>query len=146
MIAIACDHAAYEFKEKLKKYLSQKNYQYKDYGCLSPESVDYPDYAILAAKAVASKECDIGIVMCGTGIGMSIAANKIRGIRCALCSDEFSAKATREHNDANMLSLGVRVLDEEKALRLVDIFLSTPFSSDERHMRRVQKITQIEQI
>lgn len=144
MIAIACDHAAYEFKQKLMQYLSGRNLQYKDFGCFSGESVDYPDFALLAAKSVASGECDRGIIMCGTGIGMSIVANKVKGVRCAACSDEFSTKATREHNDANILSLGVRVLDEDKALRLVDIFLNTPFSFDERHIRRIQKITQIE--
>ena len=108
--------------------------------CIKRQSVDYPIYGQAAAKAVASGECDKGIIICGTGIGISISANKIKGIRAALCHDCFSAQATREHNDANMLAMGARVIGPGLALKIVDIFLDTPFSNDERHVRRIGMI------
>lgn len=144
MIAIACDHAAVDFKEEIKKHLSERGIAYKDFGSDGKASADYPDFAYPAAVAVRDGECEKGILICGTGIGMSIAANKVRGIRCALCADTFSARATREHNDANMLALGARVIGIGLALDIVDIFLDTPFSEAERHSRRIGKIADIE--
>ena len=116
MIAIACDHAALKLKNTVKERLESKGFEVKDFGCHTPEAVDYPDYAKAAACAVASGECEKGVLICGTGIGMSIAANKVKGIRCALCGDTFSARATREHNDANMLALGERVTGDRKSV------------------------------
>ncbi len=145
MIAIGCDHAATELKNKIKNRLESQGFTVKDFGCHSNQAVDYPDYAIAVAKAVASGECEKGVLICGTGIGMSIAANKVKGIRCALCGDTFSARATREHNNANILALGQRVTGEGLALDIVDVFFGTAFSGDERHMRRIEKITQIEE-
>lgn len=142
MLAIACDHGGYALKQEIIAYLEAHNVEYKDFGCDSTEAVDYPEYGRRAAKAVASGECDKGIVICGTGIGISISANKVPGIRCALCHDCFSAAATREHNDANMLALGARVIGAGHAIKVVETFLNTPFSNDERHIRR---ITQIEE-
>lgn len=140
MIALGCDHGGYELMQEVKDFLTKKGYEYKDFGCYSTESVDYPEYGRAAAEAVASGECQYGIVICGTGIGISITANKVPGIRCALCTDCFMAQATREHNDANMLAFGARVLGVGSALKIVDTFLSTPFSNDERHKRRIAKI------
>jgi len=140
MIALGCDHGGYELMQEVKAFLTKKGYEYKDFGCYSTESVDYPEYGRAAAEAVASGECECGIVICGTGIGISITANKVPGIRCALCTDCFMAQATREHNDANMLAFGARVLGVGSALKIVDTFLSTPFSNDERHKRRIAKI------
>ena len=140
MIALACDHGGYELKEKVKAYLEEKKLEYKDFGCYSKESVDYPEFGKKAALAVANKECEKGIVICTTGIGISIAANKVKGVRAALCSDCFSARATREHNDANVLALGAGVTGEKLALEIVDIFLNTPFSNEERHQRRIDQI------
>jgi ribose 5-phosphate isomerase B len=145
MIAIGCDHAAVALKETVKKFLTENGYEVKDFGANAGESVDYPDKALLVAECVASGEADKGIIICGTGIGVSIAANKVKGIRCALCSDTFSAHATREHNDANMLAFGERVVGTGLALEIVDAFVSTPFSNAERHVRRIGKITAIEQ-
>ena len=136
MIALGCDQGGYLLMQKVKKHLEERSLEYKDFGCYSEESVDYPVYAKKAATAVADGECDRGILICGTGIGISIAANKIRGIRAALCHDCFSAAATREHNDANMLAMGGRVIGEGLALKIVDTFLDTPFSGEERHVRR----------
>lgn len=144
MIAIACDHAAVQFKEEIMRHLTERNIPYRDFGSDGREAADYPDFALPAALAVQSGACDKGILICGTGIGMSMAANKVKGIRCALCSDTFSAHATREHNDANMLALGARVLGMGLALDIVDIFLDTPFSGEERHTRRIGKIAAIE--
>ncbi len=144
MIAIGCDHAALKLKNTIKDHLTSKGFEVEDFGCFSEQSVDYPDYAIKVAEAVAEKKCDLGILICGTGIGMSIAANKVKGIRCAHCSDTFSAKATRQHNDANVLALGERVVGAGLALDIVDCFVNTPFSNDERHVRRISKITEIE--
>lgn len=140
MIALGCDHGGYELMQEVKALLEKKGLEYKDYGCYSTDAVDYPEYGRKAAEAVASGECERGIVICGTGIGISISANKVKGIRCALCSDCFSATATREHNDANMLAMGARVLGTGLALKIVETFLDTPFSNDERHKRRIAKI------
>ena len=145
MIAIGCDHAAYGFKTLIIDHLREKGYELKDFGTFDAEKkVDYPDFAFEVANAVASHECEKGILICGTGIGMSIAANKVKGIRCAHCSDTFSARATRQHNDANILAMGERTLGPGLALDIVDIFLTTEFSGDERHVRRLQKISDYE--
>lgn len=140
MIALGCDHGGYELMQEVKAFLESKGYEYKDFGCYSTASVDYPEYGKAAANAVASGECELGIIICGTGIGISISANKVPGIRCALCSDCFSAAATKEHNNANMLALGARVLGPGLALKIVETFLETPFSNDERHIRRIAMI------
>ncbi|MGN0334274.1 MAG: ribose 5-phosphate isomerase B [Lachnospiraceae bacterium] len=140
MIALGCDHGGYELMQEVKKYLETQELEYRDFGCYSTDSVDYPEFGRAAAEAVANGTCDRGIVICGTGIGISITANKVRGIRCALCSDCFSAEATREHNDANMLAMGARVLGPGLAIKIVDTFLNTEFSNDERHIRRIEKI------
>ena len=140
MIAIGCDHGGYELKEKVVAYLKENNYEVKDFGCYSTESVDYPVFGKAAAEAVASGECDKGIVICTTGIGISISANKVKGIRCALCSDSLSAKMTRLHNDANMLALGGGVTGKNLAIEIVDTFLDTEFSEGENHKRRISKI------
>ena len=142
-IAIGCDHGGVELKEEIKKYLFEAGYETKDFGTNSNESCDYPDYAILVAEAVASKEFDFGILICGTGIGIGIAANKIPGIRAALCSDTFSAHATREHNDANILTIGQRVVGPGLALDIVKTFLNTKFEGG-RHQNRIDKISEIE--
>lgn len=142
-IAIGCDHGGVELKEEIKKYLFEAGYETKDFGTNSNESCDYPDYAILVAEAVASKEFDFGILICGTGIGIGIAANKIPGIRAALCSDTFSAHATREHNDANILTIGQRVVGPGLALDIVKTFLNTKFEGG-RHQNRIDKIAEIE--
>lgn len=143
-VAIACDHAALELKNAVKKHLTDREFEVVDFGINEPGSVDYPDYALPVAEAVASGKADKGILICGTGIGMSICANKVKGIRCALCSDTFSARATREHNDANVLAFGERVVGGGLALDIVDAFLDTPFSNAERHVKRIDKITAIE--
>ncbi|MGI6230218.1 MAG: ribose 5-phosphate isomerase B [Tractidigestivibacter sp.] len=144
MIALGCDHGGYELLQEVKKHLDERGLEYKDFGTYSTESVDYPDYAAKVARAVQSGECERGILICGTGIGVSIVANKFKGIRAALCSDCFSAEATRQHNDANILTMGARVLGPGLALKIVDTFLDTPFSNAERHIRRIAKITEIE--
>lgn len=140
MIGIGSDHGGYELKEKVKKHLEERGLAYKDFGTYSTASCDYPVYGRAVAEAVASGECDRGIIICGTGIGISITANKVKGIRAALCSDCFSAQATREHNDANILAMGARVLGDGLAMKIVDTFLDTPFSGDERHVRRISMI------
>ena len=145
MIAIGCDHAAVALKKSIIEFLTNKGYQVKDFGAHEGEAVDYPDKGLEVAECVASGEAEFGIVICGTGIGISISANKVKGIRCALCSDTFSAKATREHNNANMLAFGERVIGTGLALEIVDAFVSTPFSNAERHVRRINKITAIEE-
>ena len=144
MIALGCDHAGLELKNIIKDHLDMRKIEYKDFGTYTPGSTDYAVYAELAAKAVASGECSLGLLFCGTGVGISMAANKVRGIRAACCSDAFSAEMTRLHNDANMLCLGGRVVTPEKAIELVDIFLDTPFSGEERHARRIAQITELE--
>ena len=140
MIAIASDHGGFQLKETIRQYLEERGLEYRDYGTYDEASCDYPDYAKAAARAVADGECKRGIVVCGTGIGVSLAANKVHGIRCALCGDVFSAQMSREHNDANMLALGARVLGTGLALKITETFLDTPFSNDERHKRRIAKI------
>lgn len=140
MIAIGSDHGGFELKEKLMEHLSERGLEYKDFGTYSSASCYYPVYAKAVANAVASGECDRGIIICGTGIGVSITANKVRGIRAALCGDCFSAEATRQHNDANVLCMGARVVGEGLALKIADTFLDTPFSNDERHIRRISMI------
>lgn len=140
MIAIGSDHGGFELKKKLMEHLSEIGFEYKDFGTYSSASCDYPVYAKAVANAVASGECDRGIIICGTGIGVSITANKVRGIRAALCGDCFSAEATRQHNDANVLCMGARVVGEGLALKIADTFLDTPFSNDERHIRRISMI------
>lgn len=140
MIAIGCDHGGFELKQEIIKYLEEKKIEYKDYGCYNTNSVDYPEYAKKVANAVVSKEAEKGILICGTGIGISIAANKVKGVRAALCHDCFSAQATREHNDSNILALGGRIVGPGLAVQIVDIFLHTPFSNDERHVRRIEQI------
>ena len=139
-IALGCDHGAYDLKEAIKKHLEANGHTVKDFGCFDKSSCDYPDFAGAAAKAVAAGECERGIVCCTTGIGVSITANKVRGVRCALCADCFSAEATRQHNDANVLALGARVTGPGLAVKITDVFLDTPFSNDERHIRRIAKI------
>ena len=140
MIAIACDHGGFAYKQTIMQHLADRQIEFRDFGTYTPDSCDYPEFAKPVARAVASGEYDKGILICGTGIGMSLAANKIRGIRAAVCGDAFSARATREHNDANILCMGARVISEAKALEITDIFLDTPFSGDERHIRRISKI------
>ncbi len=144
MLALGSDHAGYPLKLEIMKHLDERNIRYKDYGCYSADSCDYAVFAEKTANAVISGECERGLLFCGTGVGISIAANKVKGIRAACCSDEFSAEATRLHNDANILCLGARVVDAEKAVKLVDLFLDTPFSNEERHIRRIAQITEIE--
>ena len=139
MVAIGCDHGGYGLKLEIIKYLESKGVEYKDFGC-NGESVDYPIYAQKVGQAIVNGECEKGILICGTGIGISIAANKIKGIRCALCSDCFSAEMTRVHNDSNIIALGGRVVGPELAIKMVDIWLNTPFSDDERHIRRIDMI------
>lgn len=140
MIAIGSDHGGFELKQEISAHLEKRGLSFKDFGTFSPDSCDYPVFAKAVAEAVASGECDRGILICGTGIGVSITANKVRGIRAALCGDCFSAEATRLHNDANILALGARVVGPGLALKIVDTFLDTPFSGDERHIRRISMI------
>lgn len=140
MVGIACDHGGFALKQEIIEHLKSQNIAFKDFGCSNAEAVDYPVYGKMVAKSIIAGECETGIVICGTGIGISISANKVEGIRCALCHDCFSAAATREHNNANMLALGARVVGPGLALKIVDTFLSTPFSNDERHIRRINMI------
>jgi len=140
MIAIGCDQGGYELKKAVIEYLESQKLEYTDYGCYSEASVDYPIYAKKVAHAVADGEAEKGILICGTGIGISIAANKVAGVRCALCHDCFSAEATRLHNDANILAMGGRVIGAGHALKIVETFLNTPFSNEERHVRRVSML------
>lgn len=140
MIALGNDQAGYGLKQEVIKYLEQQQIPYKDFGSYNEDSVDYPVYAQKVAHAVADGECEQGILICGTGIGISIAANKVKGIRAALCHDTFSAQATREHNDANILAMGARVIGPGLAIKIVDTFLHTDFSGAERHARRISMI------
>lgn len=140
MLALGCDHGGYELKQEIIKYLEKEQISYKDFGCDSTQAVDYPIYARRVTGAIQSGECSRGILICGTGIGISIAANKEKGIRAAVCTDCFSAEATRLHNDANILALGARVVGAGLALKIVDTFLNTGFSGDERHMKRISLI------
>ena len=140
MIALGSDQAGYELKQVVMRHLEKRGLSYKDYGSYSPDPVDYPAYGKKVAHAIVDGECDKGILICGTGIGISIAANKVPGIRAAVCSDCFSAEATRLHNDANILAFGARVVGPGLAEKIVDIFLDTEFSGVERHKRRVDMI------
>ena len=142
-IAVASDHGGYDLKEEIVKYLKEKGYDFIDFGCFSHDSVDYPDMAAKACRAIQKGECDRGIIVCGTGLGISMAANKFKGIRAAACSDYYSAKYTRLHNDANILSLGGRVLGSGLALEMVEVFLTTEYLGG-RHQLRLDKIAQIE--
>ena len=144
MIAIGCDHGAFALKEKLKAHLEKRGLEYKDFGTYSLDSCDYPDFAAPAAKAVASGQCDKGIVLCTTGIGVSITCNKVNGIRCALLSDVMSARMTREHNDTNMMAIGAGVVGQMLALEIADTWLGTEFSHQERHQRRIDKVMALE--
>jgi len=143
-IAIACDHGALDLKLAVKEHLLQNGYEVQDFGTDSLASCDYPDFVAPAAKAVAAGECEKGIVLCSTGIGVSIAANKVKGIRCALLSDLMSARLTREHNDTNMMAMGAFIVGKALALQIVDTWLTTQFSQGERHQRRIDKITALE--
>lgn len=137
MIAIGSDHGGYALKQEIMSHLEERGVDYKDFGCYDESSCDYPIYARLVANEVAEGRCETGILICGTGIGISIAANKVKGIRAALCSDCFSAEATRLHNDANIVAFGARVVGPGLAVKIVDTFLNTEFSGAERHARRV---------
>ena len=142
-IAVACDHGGLELKKVLLQYLKEHGYEYQDFGTYTSDSCDYPDFALPAAEAVACGKCDRGIVICSTGIGISIAANKVKGIRCAHCHDTYSAKYTRLHNDANMLAFGQKIIGEGLMLEIVELFLNTEFEGG-RHQRRVDKISAVE--
>ena len=143
-IAIACDHGAFDLKQKVSAHLSAKGYEVVDFGTHSKDSCDYPDFAGPAARAVASGACEKGILLCTTGIGVSITANKIHGIRCALLGDILSAKLTRLHNDTNMMALGAGIVGENLALEILDTWLETEFSHNERHQRRIDKVMALE--
>ena len=136
LVALGSDHGGYDLKQEVIGYLKEKGIAFKDFGCMGKESCDYPEYGRAAAEAVAGGECDMGIVICTTGIGISIVANKVKGIRCALCADTVSARLTREHNDANMLAMGAGIIGKNLALGIVETFLGTPFSGEEKHARR----------
>ncbi len=143
-IALGCDHGALDLKNALISHLEAKGYEVKDFGTYTADSCDYPDYAGAAARAVASGECDRGIVMCTTGIGVSITANKVDGIRCALLSDIMTARLTREHNDTNMMAIGAGVVGQMLAFEIVDTWLTTEFSGAERHKKRIEKLMALE--
>ncbi|MBA4536628.1 ribose 5-phosphate isomerase B [Bacillus aquiflavi] len=143
MVAIGSDHGGVNIREEIKKLMDEMGIEYKDFGCECGTSVDYPDYALPVAEKVASGEFDKGILICGTGIGMSIAANKVNGIRCALVHDVFSAKATREHNDSNILAMGERVIGPGLAREIAKVWLTTDYEGG-RHERRVGKISEYE--
>lgn len=143
-IAIAADHAGFTLKEALRERLSSAGHELTDFGAFSEESADYPDYAFAVAELVASGQAARGILVCSTGIGMSIAANKVTGIRAALAANQEAVQLTREHNDANVIALGAKFLSPDEANRLVDIFLTTEFSGGARHSRRIEKIATIE--
>ena len=143
-IAIGCDHGALDLKNKVVAHLQKKGFEVQDFGTYTLDSCDYPDYAEKAAKAVASGECEKGIVLCTTGIGISIAANKVPGIRCALLHETWSAKMTREHNDTNMMAMGAAVVGEMLALEIVDTWLGTEFSHEAKHQRRIDKVMALE--
>ncbi|MBQ8000523.1 MAG: ribose 5-phosphate isomerase B [Ruminococcus sp.] len=143
MIAIGCDHGGLEIKNAIVEYLKKAEIEYIDFGTYTEDSVDYPIYAYKVANAVSKGECEKGIICCGTGIGVAIVANKVKGVRAATVTNEFCAEMTRRHNDTNVVTMGGRVIDADTAVRLAEIFLSTPFDGD-RHTRRVDMITQIE--
>ena len=143
-IALGCDHGALALKTALIPHLEKKGYEVKDFGTYTYDSCDYPDFAGAAAKAVASGECERGIVLCTTGIGVSITANKVKGIRCALLSDVMSARLTREHNDTNMMAIGAAVVGQMLAFEIIDTWLGTEFSGEARHQRRIDKMMELE--
>ena len=143
-IAIGCDHGAFDLKNAVVKHLQGKGYEVCDFGCYSLDSCDYPDFAKAAAEAVASGACEKGIVLCTTGIGISIAANKVKGIRCALLSDPLSARMTREHNDTNMMAMGAGIVGKNLALEIVDTWIGTEFSGEAKHQRRIDKVMALE--
>ena len=140
-VCIASDHAGVELKSKLVSFLKALTYDVVDMGPSSVDSVDYPDYALKASEAVSRGECQMGVLICGTGLGMSYTANKVKGIRAALCTNEFMARMAKEHNDANILVLGARVVGTDLALSITQVFFSTPFSQNERHVNRLKKIS-----
>jgi len=140
MIALGCDHAGLDLKNIVIDYLKKNNLAYKDFGCYDHKSCDYPDYAKLVANAILNNESEFGVLICGTGIGISICANRFKNIRAALCSDTFSARAAREHNNANILAMGARVIGSGLAIDILKTFLETPFSNDPRHIARINKI------
>lgn len=140
MIAFGCDHAGFALKQTILDYLEKNGYEYKDFGCFDESPVDYPVYGKKVACAVASGECEKGILICGTGIGISIAANKVKGVRAACCSDVISARFTRLHNDANILAFGARIVGPQVALEMTEVFLSTSFSGEERHQKRIDQL------
>ena len=143
-IALGCDHGGYELKEQIKTWLTEMGYEYEDFGCYSTASCDYPEFAAAAARAVAGGSCEKGIVVCTTGIGISIAANKIKGIRCAHCADALQAELTRAHNNANMMAIGAGFTGKNMAKEMVKVFLTTAFSGGERHVRRVNGVKALE--
>ncbi len=143
-IALGCDHGALDLKNKVAQHLLKRGFQVADFGTHTLDSCDYPEFAAAAAKAVAAGECEKGIVLCTTGIGVSIAANKVDGIRCALLTDTMTARMTREHNDTNMMALGAGVVGQNLALEIVDTWLDTPFSEEARHQRRIDKLMALE--
>ncbi len=143
-IAVGCDHGALDLKNKVVSHLQNRGFEVMDFGTHTLDSCDYPEFAAAAAKAVAAGECEKGIVLCTTGIGVSIAANKVDGIRCALLSDTMTAKMTRLHNDTNMMALGAGVVGQNLALEIVDTWLDTPFSQEARHQRRIDKLMALE--
>lgn len=139
-IAVGSDHAGFKLKEEIKKYLENQKIKYKDYGTASEESVDYPDFAFAVAKDVSAGKFDRGILICGSGVGMTIAANKVRGVRAVNAYDEYTARQSREHGDCNVLCLAGRKLKVKEALKIVEVWIKTPFSNEERHLRRIRKI------
>lgn len=143
-ISIACDHGAYELKERLKAHLTAQGHDVTDCGTYSPDSCDYPDFVRPAAQLVSDGTCERGVVLCTTGIGVSIVANKVKGVRCALCHETLSAEMTRRHNDANMLALGAGVTGGNLAERILDVFLTTGFDGGERHERRLAKVAELD--
>lgn len=143
-IAVACDHGAFDLKQEVVSHLKSEGYEVEDFGTHSKDSCDYPDFAAPAAKAVAAGQCDMGVLLCTTGIGVSITANKVKGIRCALLSDLLSAELTRLHNNTNMMALGAGVVGENLALAIIDKWLTTPFSGEARHQRRIDKMMALE--
>ena len=145
MIAVCCDHGGLSLKKEVLRHLEEKGLEYKDFGTNSPESCDYPDIVKPLCQAIQRGECDKGVIICGTGIGFSMAANKMKGIRAALCHDSFSAEFTRRHNDSNIIAFGARVIGPGLALQLLDIFLNTPFEGG-RHAVRVEKMMALEQL
>ena len=138
-VAIGSDHGGFALKQELMKYLEEKGHEVTDMGCFTDEACDYPDYAYIVTDAVTTEECEKGILICGTGIGMSITCNRMAGARAAVANDLYSAQMAREHNDANILCIGARVIDTDTACKIADVFLDTPFSGEDRHVKRIRK-------